>query len=162
MHEYGVVPVLFALYVSTMGLNLIKTAAGLQEIDQLILRQASGKQKYKGVTATYAYTRYKPTRGDEILSSGGSIYWILKSKIQVRQKILGFEMATEDDGTTWCMMMVDPQLTQTIAVPKRAIQGWRYLEQKDAPKDRGIYVFGSSSDEPPEDMAVDLKNMGLL
>lgn len=147
---------------SVMPLNLIKTAAGLQEIDQLIDRQRGGRCRYRGVAATYAYTRYKPTRGDEILSSGGSIYWILKSRIQVRQKILGFEMATEDDGTKWCMIMVEPQLTQTIAVPKRAIQGWRYLEQKDAPKDRGVYVYGTLSDEPPPDMADDLKNMGLL
>ncbi len=141
---------------------MIKTAAGLQEIDQLIDRQSGGHCRYKGQKATYAYTRYKPTRADEILESGGSIYWILKSRIQVRQKILGFDMAEEADGTQWCMIMVEPQLTQTVAVPKRAIQGWRYLQQKDAPKDRGIYVYGAGGDDPPEDMAQDLKASGLL
>jgi len=149
-------------YVMAMTLNLIKTAAGLQDIDGLIDRQLSGHCRYKGQKATYAYTRYMPKRASEILASGGAIYWILKNRIQVRQKILGFEMATEDDGTKWCMIMVEPQLTQTIAVQKRAIQGWRYLEAKDAPKDRGVYVYGQSSDDPPEDMADDLKNMGLL
>ena len=145
-----------------MSINLIKTAAGLQEIDQLIDRQLGGYCKYKGQKATYAYTRYMPKRSQEILDSGGSIYWILKNRIQVRQKILGFEMAKEPDGTTWCMIMVEPQLTQTIAVQKRAIQGWRYLDVKDAPKDRGVYVYGRGGDEPPEDMAEDLKNLGLL
>ena len=80
----------------------------------------------------------------------------------MRQKILGFEIAEESDGTQWCMIMVDPVLVQTIAVPKRAIQGWRYLEQKDAPKDRGVYVAGVQDEEPPEDMAQDLKALGLL
>jgi len=144
-----------------MPVNLLKTAAGLQEIDQLVARQAGGKMKYKGQNATYAYTRYAPKRGDEIISSGGSIYWILKNRIQVRQKILGFEMVQETDDT-WCKIVVEPQFYLTIAKPKRAIQGWRYLEDKDAPKDRGPYFAGLSDNEPPPEMAEELRKLGLL
>ena len=71
-----------------MRINLLKTAAGLQEIDQLIERHRGNKMTYQGKKATFAYTRYRPTRGDEILETGGSIYWIMKNRIQVRQKIL--------------------------------------------------------------------------
>lgn len=145
-----------------MPVNMIKTAAGLQEIDQLIERQSGGKMKYNGQKATYAYTRYAPKRAQEIIESGGSIYWILKSRIQVRQKILGFEPATEADGTPWTKIVVEPQLYKTIAQPHRAIQGWRYLADKDAPKDRGLYVYGSIEDEPPAEMAEELKKLGLL
>lgn len=145
-----------------MPVNMIKTAAGLQEIDQLIQRQAGGKMRYKGQQATYAYTRYIPKRAEEIVQSGGSIYWILKSRIQVRQKILGFDMVEEADGTTWCKIIVEPQLYKTLAAPHRAIQGWRYLADKDAPKDRGLYVFGTTEDEPPAEMAEELKKLGLL
>ncbi len=144
-----------------MPLNLIKTAAGLTEIDQLIERQSGGKTRYKGQAATYAYTRYAPKRALEILDSGGSIYWILKSRIQVRQKILGFEMVEDPQGD-WCKIMVEPQLYKTIAQPHRAIQGWRYLLDKDTPKDRGLYVFGAEQDDPPAEMAEELKNLGLL
>lgn len=151
-----------ARYVRCMPVNLIKTAAGLQEIDQLILRQTPGRMRYKGRQATYAYTRFMPKRAEEIVSSGGSIYWILKSRIQVRQTIFGFEMAEDSDGSSWCQIVVDPQLYLTIAQPHRAIQGWRYLEDKDAPKDRGPYRFGSKNEEPPPEMADELKKLGLL
>ena len=144
-----------------MSVNLLKTAAGLQEIDQLIARQAGNKLKYKGAKAVWAYTRYAPKRGDEILQSGGSIYWILKNRIQVRQKILGFEMV-EDVDSTWCKIIVDPCLYRTMAVQKRAIQGWRYLEGAAVPKDRGPYTSGSDEDEPPEEMAQELRKLGLL
>jgi hypothetical protein len=145
-----------------MPINLLKTAAGLQEIDQLVARQAGGKMRYVGKPATYAYTRYAPKRGDEILESGGSIYWILKGRIAVRQKILGFEMVQEPGEKDWCKIVVDPQLYLTIAKPKRAIQGWRYLDDKDAPKDRGPYFAGLSDNEPPPEMAEELRKAGLL
>lgn len=145
-----------------MTLNLLKTAAGLQDIDQLIARQRdAGHFRYDGKAATWAYTRYAPTRGAEILESGGSIYWIMKNRIQVRQKILGFEMV-QDASDTWCKIVVDPQLILTIAKQKRAIQGWRYLDGNDAPKDRGPYFAELSDNEPPPEMAEELRKLGLL
>lgn len=145
-----------------MPVNLLKTAAGLQEIDQLIARQADGKMRYDGKAATYAYTRYMPKRAEEIIRTGGSIYWILKGRIAVRQKIYGFEIVREDGENEWCKIVVDPQLHLTIAKPKRAIQGWRYLEDKDAPKDRGPYFAGLSDNKPPPEMAEELRKAGLL
>lgn len=150
------------IYDCLMPVNMIKTAAGLQEIDQLIARQAVNKMKYKGQKAVYAYTRYAPKRADEIIQSGGSIYWILKNRIQVRQKILGFEIVEQEGERDWCMIVVEPELYQTVAVQRRAIQGWRYLEEKDVPKDRGLYVPGSAAEEMPEEMAEELKKLGLL
>lgn len=145
-----------------MSVNLLKTAAGLQEIDQLVARQSGGKMRYEGKEATYAYTRYAPKRAKEIVESGGSIYWILKNRIQVRQKIYGFEMVEEAGEKDWCKIIVDPQLYLTIAKPKRAIQGWRYMEEKDVPKDRGPYFAGLSDNEPPPEMAEELRKLGLL
>lgn len=145
-----------------MPVNLIKTAAGLQEIDQLIARQAQCKIRHNGKQVVYAYTRYAPKRAGEIIKTGGSIYWILKNRIQVRQKILGFEMAKGDDGRDWCMIIVDPQLYRTVAVQRRAIQGWRYLDEKDVPKDRGLYIPGGAEEEPPEEMGEELRKLGLL
>lgn len=118
--------------------------------------------RYDGKAAAYAYTRYMPKRAGEIVDSGGSIYWILKNRIAVRQKIFGFEMVSEEGEKDWCRIIVDPQLYLTIAKPKRAIQGWRYLEDKDAPKDRGPYFAGLSDNEPPPEMAEELRKAGLI
>lgn len=145
-----------------MTVNLLKTAAGLQDIDQLIARQADHKIKFGGKNVVYAYTRYMPKRGQEIIDSGGSIYWILKNRIQVRQKVLGFNMVTEADGFEWCQIVLEPRLYQTMAVQKRAIQGWRYMEGKDVPRDRGVYSSGSEDGEPPAEMAEELRKLGLL
>ena len=145
-----------------MPVHLLKTAAGLQEIDQLIARQSGGKMRFDGKAATYAYTRYMPKRAGEIVEGGGSIYWIVKNRIAVRQKIFGFEMVREEGEKDWCKIVVDPQLYFTIAKPKRAIQGWRYLEDKDAPKDRGPYFAGLSDNEPPPEMAEELRKAGLI
>ena len=149
-------------YFLVMSVNLLKTAAGLQEVDQLIARQESNKFKDKGTHATYAYTRYVPKRGSEIIESGGSIYWILKNRIQVRQKILGFETVKEEDGKDWCKIVVEPRLYRTMSVQKRAIQGWRYLEGTAIPKDRGVYASGAEEGEPPAEMAEELRKLGLL
>lgn len=145
-----------------MRVHLLKTAAGLQEIDQLIERQRENRHIWGKHKATYAYTRYMPKRAEEIIGTEGSIYWILKNRIQVRQRILGFEMV-EDPAGTWCKIIVDPQLYQTLSVQKRAIQGWRYLEDTAVPRDRGIYISGApGEDEPPVEMAQELKRLGLL
>ncbi len=144
-----------------MTVNLLKTAAGLQEIDQLIDRQAPHKFKYNGAKATWAYTRFIPKRAEEIVTSGGSIYWILKNRIQVRQRILGFEMV-EEANDKWCKIIVEAQLWRTYSVQKRAIQGWRYLEGTGVPQDRGLYVTGENDSEMPEEMAIELKKLGLL
>lgn len=144
-----------------MPVNLIKTAAGLQEIEQLIARQAPNAFKFKSAHASWAYTRYVPKRAEEILSSGGSIYWIFKNRIQVRQKILGF-LTVEEANDTWCKIVVEPRLIKTFSTPKKAIQGWRYLEGKAVPADRGVYTSGAEEGEPPAEMADELRRLGLL
>lgn len=145
-----------------MSLHLLKTAAGLQEIDQLVERQKQNEFVREGRSVTYAYTRYMPKRAEEILAGAGSIYWILKNRIQVRQKILGFEKVSEEGAHEWCRIVLDPDLYKTYSVQKRAIQGWRYLEVKGAPKDHGRYVSGLRDDEPPPEMAEELRKLGLL
>lgn len=145
-----------------MRIHLLKTAAGLQEIDQLVERQRPNRMTWQGRKATFAYTRYMPKRAEEIIGGEGSIYWIMKNRILVRQRVLGFEMVDDPEGT-WCKIIVDPQLYQTLAKPKKAIQGWRYLEDADAPRDRGAYIPGQGgADDPPSEMAEELKKLGLL
>jgi hypothetical protein len=107
------------------ALHISKVAVGCASFDTLKRRQES--RLADGVVPIV--TRFKPTRADELI--GGSIYWIIKHRLAARQTILGF--AEGKDRRT--IIRLDPMLVPVRARPKRAHQGWRYLESADAPQD---------------------------
>ena len=72
-------------------------------------------------------TRMRPKRSAELI--GGSIYWIVKHRLVGRQEILRFE--DRKDGRIDIVLSAELELIPPH--PKRAHQGWRYLEDKDAP-----------------------------
>jgi hypothetical protein len=74
-------------------------------------------------------TRYLPKRHGEMI--GGSLYWIIEHAIVARSPILGFE---QREDRRWTIRLA-PQLIRVQPRAKRAHQGWRYLEEKDAPPD---------------------------
>lgn len=100
-------------------------------------------------------TRYMPKRHAEMV--GGSLFWILKHTIIGRTPLIGF--MDNGEGRTWICLR--PELIPVRSHPKRAHQGWRYLEQADAPPDLGA---GEVNDiEPmPSHMLGDLVRMGLV
>lgn len=73
-------------------------------------------------------TKRRPRRFEEVLE-GGRLHWIVKHRLVARVKILRFEQ--RNDGR-WDIVCSD-QIEHIAASPKRAHQGWRYLEDKDAP-----------------------------
>ena len=60
---------------------------------------------------------------------GGSLHWIVKHRLIGRQRILRFE--DRKDGRI--DIVLAGQLELIPATPRRAHQGWRYLEDGDAP-----------------------------
>ena len=74
-------------------------------------------------------TRYLPKRHEEMI--GGSLYWIIEHAIVARSEILRFEQ--RPDGR-WTIVLA-PRLILVHPRAKRAHQGWRYLEDEDAPAD---------------------------
>jgi hypothetical protein len=72
-------------------------------------------------------TRMRPKRSDELI--GGSIYWIVKHRLVGRQEILRFE--ERSDGRIDIVLSAELELIAPH--PKRAHQGWRYLESANAP-----------------------------
>ena len=107
-------------------LHITKVAFGCSSLEvlaeRLDSRAASGE--------TTVSTRYKPKRADELI--GGSLFWIIKHQLVARQTILGF--AEEEDGKR-CIIRLSAGLVPVRAYPKRAHQGWRYLNGGDAPLD---------------------------
>jgi hypothetical protein len=75
-----------------------------------------------------------PKRAAEMLD-GGSLYWVIKHFIIVRQRFVGFEEFKDKDGKSMCRIHLDPELVRTKPRKKRPFQGWRYLEPGDAPSD---------------------------
>ena len=110
-----------------MPLHLTKVAYGHDSLehlrDRVALREAEG-----GLVLT---TRYLPKRVAEI--DGGSLYWIIKHQLVARSRILRFGEA--EGGRV--AIHLEPRLILVNPRPKRAHQGWRYLEGTDAPTDMG-------------------------
>lgn len=107
-------------------LHLSKVAVGCASLDALAARQ----QLRRAGGEVPVVTRFMPRRADELV--GGSLFWIVKHRILVRQAILGFAIRGEDGRT---LIRLDPEMVRVRAVARRAHQGWRYLDPAEAPPD---------------------------
>ena len=129
-------------------LHLTKVAFGCSSLEDLCARiEARGDL----VRLT---TRYRPKRHEEII--GGSLFWILKHKLVGRSEIVRFDEA--EGGRT--DIVIRARVIATIAQPKRAHQGWRYLEAAHAPRDLGDGAQGA--DDLPAALAGELAAIGLI
>ncbi len=129
-------------------LHLTKVAFGCSSLDDLCARiEARGDL----VRLT---TRYRPKRYEEVI--GGSLFWILKHKLVGRSEIIRFDEA--EGGRT--DIVIRARVIATVAQPKRAHQGWRYLEAVNAPRDLGDGAEGA--DDLPASLAGELAAMGLI
>lgn len=109
-----------------MALHLTKVAFGAASVEHLAERlRERGREG-----PVFLTTRYLPKRHREVAGQG-SLFWILKHQLIARSPILGFGEA--EAGRT--AIHIDPELVLVDARPKRAHQGWRYLEGADAPGD---------------------------
>ena len=102
----------------------------------------------------YHHTRMVPKRGSE-LSDDGSIFWVTKGIILVRQRILEVREITDRGGRKACELIFDPELVPVEPTPKRAFQGWRYLKPEDAPVD---LKAGSGTIEMPAALRAHLRD----
>ncbi len=144
-----------------MTVHLLKTAVGIPDLDHLRRRQEARRAVRDGREVVLGYTRNKPRRLEELIA-GGSIYWIVKARIQARQRFLGLADAVDDGGRVYCELHLDPHLIETTPVPRRAIQGWRYLAPAEAPGDLDIAYGADGEEELPAHLARELRELGLL
>lgn len=146
-----------------MPLHLIKLCVGVEDIEQL---RASQSRRIKaahaaGVEPVLAHvTRMVPRRREELLD-GGSLYWVIRGRIQVRQPLVDIDPFTDDEGIKRCRLVLGHTLVAVRPQPRRAFQGWRYFEGEDAPDDLGNVVPEGDDPIPPE-MRAELTEMGLL
>lgn len=147
--------------MSSDSLNLIKLAVGIEDAGHLATvqeRRLADSLAAGHGPRLFHVTRNVPRRAAELLD-GGSIYWVIKGRIRVRQRLLDIEHDTDDEGRRYCRLMLDPERVETRPWPHRAIQGWRYLPAEAAPPD---LVRPESDSRLPPDMAAELRDLGLL
>jgi hypothetical protein len=106
------------------SLHLTKVAVGCRDLPALEKRIA-GRDDGGEVRVV---TRMRPRRMEELL--GGSLFWIVKHRLVACQQILRFDDRADGRLDIVC----SAQLFPVPAKPKRAHQGWRYLDPADAPK----------------------------
>jgi hypothetical protein len=134
-------------------LHLLKLAVGVGNLDDLRTIRAARSAERGG---SWVYTRNRPRRAPEILA-GGSIYWVIRGQIQVRQGVTGFRGERDANGRRYCLIEVDAELVPTLSRAWRPFQGWRYLSAGDAPADR------SGDGEPsPDRLLAELRSLGLI
>jgi hypothetical protein len=143
-----------------MTLHLIKLCVGCDSIDDLAdwqkRRLAELKKKRKPPELIHV-TRQTPKRVDDLLK-GGSLYWVIRGQIAVRQRLLELRAVTKN-GTPHCGLVYDPQIIHLIPRTCRPFQGWRYLAAKDAPLDARMIKGGK---QLPPQLRAELAALGLL
>lgn len=145
-----------------MPLNLVKLCVGVDAVEDLqaSIDRSLADKKRRGVEAIQFHTtRMIPKRSDELVD-GGSLYWVIKGNIQVRQHIEEIRPFTDTAGISRCRIVLEPRLIMTEWQPRRAFQGWRYLTAADAPADLARGRSGLLS--LPPDLRRELADLGLL
>ena len=145
-----------------MPLHLIKLSVGTDSVADLEdwIAQKLKEKKRRGQKPERMHTtRMVPKRAEELVG-GGSIYWVIRGQIMCREKILAIRPFTDKDGIHRCRLVLDPKCVLVEPRPRSAFQGWRYLEDKEAPRDLSRAAPGAA--RMPEQMRRELRELGLL
>jgi hypothetical protein len=139
-------------------LHIIKLCVGADSIEDLAdwqKKRLAERKKKGGVAKIMHVTRMTPKRADELLD-GGSLYWVIKGQIAVRQKLLALKPVVRE-GVPHCAFVLDKKLVPTMRRTHRAFQGWRYFDPKDAPRD-----LKATDKSIPDALRAELTELGLL
>ncbi|MCB1398288.1 MAG: DUF1489 domain-containing protein [Rhodobacter sp.] len=139
-----------------MTLHILKLCVGCESVEDLEHWQRQRARDLPGGLPRHV-TRMWPKRGDAVLD-GGSIYWVIKGTVLVRQRILRLDPVEGEDGITRCALVLDPELVRTEPAPRRPFQGWRYLNAEDAPRD--LPATRPGEEALPPDLAEKLAEFG--
>ena len=155
-----------------MAVHLVKLCVGIESIDDLVAWYDSDEckkaRKRKGLRSPDEHahwTRMKPKRVEDVLD-GGSLYWVIRGRICVRHPILRLDDVKDEKGNSYCALVYDPTVILTETRPRRPFQGWRYLDEEDAPADladqRAALRAARAEADLPAKMVAELKALGLL
>ena len=130
-------------------LHLTKVAFACRDLDALQQRIANRAANGELRVAT----RMRPKRAAELV--GGNLYWIVKHRLVGCLEILRFD--DREDGRI--DIVCSAELSAVSPMPRRAHQGWRYLEDSDAP---GAEDDGSGLGALPPQLYGKLASLALV
>jgi hypothetical protein len=140
-----------------MTIHIVKLCVGADSVEDLAAWQQWQMHEAKKAglpPRPVCGTRAWPKQAEDVLD-GGSLYWVIKSVIQVRQRIVAIDDVVDEHGPR-CGLYLDPLLVRTNPAPKRPFQGWRYLKPSEAPGDLGATGGG----DLPEELQRELVALG--
>jgi hypothetical protein len=145
-----------------MPLHLLKLCVGadsISDLEQWIEERMALERRLGRPEEQTHTTRMVPKRIAEIVD-GGSLYWVIKGQVSARQRLTEIRPFTDADGIGRCHLVLEPAVIPVEPRPCRPFQGWRYLADKDKPRD----ISGRSGDLGimPEAMRRELADLGLL
>ena len=129
---------------------MIKLCVGAATVEDLLEWQRTRETPGPWIMRT----RQTPKRAAELVD-GGSLFRVFKGVILCRQPILAVNTVGEG-VTARCEVTLDPTPIRVAPTPRRAFQGWRYLQPKDAPPDLAAAGFA----DVPQDLARQLREAG--
>jgi hypothetical protein len=145
-----------------MPLHLQKLCVGCASIEDLQgwLDERMAVRRREGRPLEQIHTtRMAPKRVAELLD-GGSLYWVIKGVMNVRQPLLDLRSVRGDDGIERCDLVLEPMLAPVRPIPRRPFQGWRYLAGHEAPPD--LADDQRAAPGLPPHLIQDLRALGLL
>ncbi len=144
-----------------MPLHLLKLCVGAESVEDLEdwVAERLADKRASGIAPEHIHTtRMTPKRIGELLD-GGSLYWVIKGRVQCRQRLADIRPFTDNEGISRCDLVLDPEIVRTDWQPRRAFQGWRYLKPREAPRD--LSGISGAATLPPQ-LLGELAELGLL
>ena len=138
-----------------MYYHLKKIAVGIETVDRLRIRQSMIHETYGKIIHS---TRNMPKKSSELINSG-SMFWIIKRYVLVRQKITNIKQVVREDGSKGCEIELDENLIRVIPTKMKPFQGWRCYLEDDIPQD--LNVNNNEDEEFPEQIRSELIKLGL-
>ena len=133
-----------------MTIHLKKLAVGISSIEVLFERQKDIASRYGEIVHI---TRNRPQRALDLID-GGSMYWVIKRQVKVRQRIIEVKELITNEGKKSAGIILENKLVKVRPTPMKPFQGWRYYNIEEIPPDIDDDVFS-------DDFNNELSKLGL-
>ena len=137
--------------------HLKKLAVGIESVENLKIIQNSIFDSYNKIVHV---TRNTPKKKDDLIAKG-SLYWVIKRRVLVRQKIININLVLRNDGSKGCEIELDSELIKVIPTPMKPFQGWRYYNSEDVPSDLSININNDNEEALTDELNAELIKLGL-
>ena len=118
-----------------MTLHLLKLCVGCGSVEELVSwqRHRLATMRKSDPQAELMHVTRQTPRREGFEPGASSLYWVIGGFIRAKQTITALREVQGADGIARCGLMLDPEIVMTEPSPRRAFQGWRYLDGADAP-----------------------------